>query len=382
MNYLENKNQLYQWLTSRNPPLKKDSLEPIFNLLNKLDNPENKLKNIIHITGTNGKTSTSKYVQSALTKAGFKTGLFISPYIEKFNERIQIDNQYITDQELVKIANQIYPLIEDQSQFEILVAIMLVYFAKNNLDYAVIEVGIGGLFDSTNVFEIPKIVGITNVSYDHQDILGNTIEEIAKQKAGIITEESQVILGPNFDQSALAIVEKISKEKKATVFLSETNQNSSYQDWNLATAQKIVDLAILEPSKRLIDNSTKIAGRLEYFQFKNHLILIDGAHNQAGIEAFFNYLDQNFDKQIQIFFSALQAKQSIDFLPFDRYPNIEVVNFEFNKPTVAGKNWLAEFDRILEVNNHQPIVFTGSLYFISQVRNYLLENDAKKNPDN
>lgn len=382
MNF-ENKTQFIEWLNQIQASKQKDSLDRVFDLLSKSNNPQNQIKNIIHITGTNGKTSTAKFIQSALTSQGYKTGLFISPYVEEFNERIQVDNQNIDDQNLIKIANQIYPSISDQNQFEILVVIMLIYFANLDLDYVVIEVGIGGLYDSTNIFKIPKTVVITNVSLDHQEILGDSIEKITEQKAGIITENSNVVLGPSISKRAISVIKRIAQEKMSKVLTTQISSIDNYQDYNLETAQKVIDLVLLDNHLKI--NQVAVAGRLEFFDYHNRSILLDGAHNQAGIESLFNYLNNNFDHDIDIIFSALQIKNSPDFLPTDTYPNIHLVNFEFNKPTISGVDWQIEFDRILEVNSkkiNNPIVFTGSLYFISQVREYLLKNGARKKTNN
>ncbi|MDY0023874.1 MAG: Mur ligase family protein, partial [Candidatus Izemoplasmatales bacterium] len=158
-----------------------------------LGHPEKSFKSV-HVAGTNGKGSTSTYLKSILAQAGFKVGIYTSPYVVKFNERIAINDEYISDDDLVKYANILYPLtekmlLEDETVtfFEILTLMSFLYFKDNQVDYAIIEVGLGGLLDATNVI-IPEISVITNISYDHMKQLGNTLESIALNYLGIVKD--------------------------------------------------------------------------------------------------------------------------------------------------------------------------------------------------
>ena len=167
------------------------------NLLSMMGNPEKKLK-FVHIAGTNGTGSTAAMAASILTKAGYKTGLYTSPYIYRFHERMQIDGEQISDEDLVEIAEFVKPLADSLEQhpreFELVCCIAFEYFARKNCDIVGQEVGMGGAFDATNVIECPEAAVITNIGLDHTDFLGNTLEEIAETKAGIFKEGGHAVV--------------------------------------------------------------------------------------------------------------------------------------------------------------------------------------------
>src|SRR5207342_3530921 len=169
-------------------------------LTRQLDNPERKFKSI-HVGGTNGKGSTSHMLAAILQKAGYKTGLYTSPHLHDFRERIRIDGQMIPENEVVAFTERIHHSIEklEPSFFEITVAMAFEWFARMKIDIAVIEVGLGGRLDSTNII-IPEVSVITNISYDHMDLLGETLQKIAFEKAGIIKPAVPVIVGEEQDE--------------------------------------------------------------------------------------------------------------------------------------------------------------------------------------
>src|SRR3712207_1673115 len=176
-------------------------LDTIRNLLNRLGNPQNRLK-FVHIAGTNGKGSTSAFVSNTLVKAGYRTGLYTSPFLERFNERIKIDGIDIGDQELaecvMEVKKKIDEMLEDglnhPTEFEIITALAFYYFDKMDVDIVVLEVGLGGRYDATNVIDSVLVSAIASISKDHTKVLGDDIESIAKEKAGIIKKGSHVIL--------------------------------------------------------------------------------------------------------------------------------------------------------------------------------------------
>ena len=188
-------------------------------LLKKIGNPEKKLK-FIHIAGTNGKGSTAAMTASILRKAGYKTGLYTSPYIYRFNERMQIDGEQIPDEELAEITAWIKPFAdsmeESPTEFELVSCIAFEYFMRNGCDIVVLEVGMGGALDSTNVIEVPEVAVITNIGLDHTDYLGNTVEEIAFTKAGIFKEGGSAVVYRS-TESVEKVFEQVCAERNMTL---------------------------------------------------------------------------------------------------------------------------------------------------------------------
>lgn len=166
-------------------------------LLAKMGNPEKKLK-FVHIAGTNGKGSTAAMTASILRKAGYRTGLYTSPYIYRFHERIQVDGIEITDEELIAVTEYVKPLadsmVESPTEFELVCCIAFEYFLRKQCDIVVLEVGMGGAFDATNVIETPEVAVITNIGLDHTEILGDTLEKIAETKSGIFKENGHAVV--------------------------------------------------------------------------------------------------------------------------------------------------------------------------------------------
>ncbi|MCM1380855.1 MAG: Mur ligase family protein, partial [Muribaculaceae bacterium] len=189
--------------------------KPVNNLLRfarimrALGNPQEQL-NFVHVAGTNGKGSTVRMIANALVSAGYKTGEFTSPYIRVYNDRIRINNVNISDMELSEIVTQIRPIIDDLctdcSQFEISTAIAFIYFAAQKCDVVVLEAGLGGLLDCTNIIGESRASVITSISLDHTAVLGDTVEKIARQKAGIIKQDCPVVLAPSQPREVYALV--------------------------------------------------------------------------------------------------------------------------------------------------------------------------------
>ena len=329
-------NQQYQeaidWLFVQIPSYQTDGkkaykpgLENIIKLCELFGNPQEKLK-MIHIGGTNGKGSTSNMLSSVLQEAGNKIGLYNSPHLIDFTERIKINGEncdkefvYHFIQKLRNLPKEITP-----SFFEFTTIMAFEYFFQKKVDYAIIEVGLGGRLDSTNIIT-PLISAITNVALDHQDLLGNTIEEITREKAGIIKPNIPIISGTED-----ALVLKIIKEKAAEqnsefidATLIETNIKSdlkgNYQQKNikvvLAIIKELQNLGI-EISERDIEvgllqvhKSTNFIGR--WFEFsQDPLIICDTAHNQAGLELVFAQL--NSIKRAKHIVLGFVAEKNID----------------------------------------------------------------------
>ena len=184
-------------------------------LLEKMGNPEKKLK-FVHIAGTNGKGSTAAMTASILQKAGYRTGLYTSPYIYRFNERMQVNGQQIEDEELAEITEWVKPLAdsmeESPTEFELVSCIAFEYFLRQKCDIVVLEVGMGGALDSTNVIEVPEVAVITNIGLDHTEVLGDTVEKIAETKSGIFKENGHAVVYRS-TPSVEAVYERICGEK-------------------------------------------------------------------------------------------------------------------------------------------------------------------------
>jgi dihydrofolate synthase/folylpolyglutamate synthase len=223
MTYRETLEYLYSQLpafTRIGKAAYKANLDNIEQLCSALGNPERKFKSI-HIAGTNGKGSTSHYLASILQEAGYKTGLFTSPHLKDFRERIKLNGKPISRQKVVKFTQQHTALFEElqPSFFEMSVALAFDYFAREQVDIAVIETGLGGRLDSTNVI-IPELSLITNISFDHMDLLGDTLEQIASEKAGIIKQGIPVIVG-EIQHETIEVFTSVSSNRKSPVVLAE-----------------------------------------------------------------------------------------------------------------------------------------------------------------
>jgi len=243
MNY----QQTIEYLFSRLPmysrigaaAFKKDLTNTI-TLCEHLNDPHKKFKSI-HIAGTNGKGSVSHMLAAILQTAGFKTGLYTSPHLKDFRERIKVNGDEISEKFIVAFTEKIKPLIEDiePSFFEITVAMAFDYFAKQKVDIAVVEVGLGGRFDSTNIIT-PELSVITNIGWDHMNILGDSLEKIAFEKAGIIKPGIPVVIGEMIPETK-SIFEMISAEKNAPLHLAAKERNVA--GWKWEKHELIVEVA-------------------------------------------------------------------------------------------------------------------------------------------
>ena len=327
----------------------KPGLENITKLCEVFGNPQKKLK-MIHIGGTNGKGSTSNMLASVLQEAGFKIGLYNSPHLIDFTERIKIngencDKEFVYNfiQKLRTLSPEITP-----SFFEFTTIMAFEYFWQKKVDYAIIEVGLGGRLDSTNIIK-PMITAITNVALDHQDILGNTIEEIAFEKAGIIKPETVIISGDENPLIKAIIKAKAATEKAffvdATLISTdlELDLKGIYQRKNIKVVVALIEelkkegLAIsstdIEKGLLKVQKNTNFLGR--WFQFSSEpLVICDTGHNQAGLEQVFAQLNSisQFKHVILGFVQDKKIAEVLEILPVNSI-------FYFVKPNVnRGRN--------------------------------------------
>ena len=322
-------------------------MERIEALLKELGNPEQKVRTI-HVTGTNGKGSVTSMITNILLVSGLKVGKFTSPHLVRYNERIEVDGKEISDEDFALVVTAVRRAVEnvmvkgtDQpTQFEVLTAAAFLHFALQKLDYAVIEVGLGGLWDSTNVIT-PVVSVITNVSLDHTDRCGKTVEEIAMQKAGIIKDGIPVVtaaegeaLGPIqamslFKQAPLYIygkaftAQEVSSSMDGQTFTLSAGDYHSNYDVKLPGAHQILNTAVAVVAAKLASKQdsrinemalhqgvalTKWPGRLERISQKPDVIL-DGAHNPAGAAVLRAALDKYYSgKKICFIFGMMGDK--------------------------------------------------------------------------
>ncbi len=319
------------WLFSQFPSYQKigskaykPTIDNIQELVQQIGNPQDNLK-FIHVAGSNGKGSTCSMLASILTSSNYKVGLFTSPHIQNYTERIRVNGIEINQKIVVEFVNRIklLNLSFSPSFFEVTFALALYHFNREAVDICVIETGLGGRLDATNIIT-PEISVITNISFEHTQILGDTIEKIAKEKAGIIKPNVPIVLG-NMDPIALKTIQTIAKDKKASVILAEKISHhdftspllGEYQEENLRTAlstintlQKlsfdIVASDIQIGLQNLVKN-TGFMGRLQVVS-KNPLIIFDVSHNPEGIKASMKYLLKINQGKLRIIFGTSSDK--------------------------------------------------------------------------
>jgi len=286
-------------------------------LLEKMGNPEKDLK-YVHIAGTNGKGSTAAMTASILRKAGYRTGLYTSPYIYRFHERMQIDGEQISDEDLIEITEYVKPLAdsmeESPTEFELVCCIAFEYFKRKKCDIVVLEVGMGGEFDATNVIPVPEAAVITNIGLDHTDVLGSTVEEIALTKSGIFKEGGNAVIYRG-TPSVEAVFENVCREKnvrlkkadfdglklhahglEGQVFDCGERKNlhlpllGDHQLHNAAVALSVADTLIEKgwniTEQNIYDGIRDVSwpGRFDIVS-RDPLFIIDGGHNPQCIEA-------------------------------------------------------------------------------------------------
>lgn len=346
--------------------------------------PESNIK-YIHVTGTNGKGSVSRYLHSVLSQGlNLKVGLFTSPHILVVNERIIINNEMISDQDLLRIKNLI---IEDVDQYQlgffaILTLIALIYFQEQKVDWAIIEVGIGGLFDATNIISSDYAV-LTSVAKDHTEILGSSLELILNQKLGIIKQTTKkfFVSGSVSVNLKHKITKSISKNFSnfVEIYFSKKIINQDYILENKTLAFLVISIIFPNFDVKLIwkiINNTKVNLRFQMIEFLDKRIYLDVAHNLAGIKALIKMIELNNIKVDEIIFSALKTKRPdalIKKLNTKLTNNIFICKNNHSLSIEAEKFIFKKM--ILEQPKNSTILVTGSCYFVALVYQELL---AKK----
>ncbi len=400
---------LENWLNTKQGQVFHYKMEKIEYALELLGNPQFAVP-IIHVAGTNGKGSTIAFLRQLFQVHGLRVGSFVSPHMVSVHDRICINSQPISDHDFQHYLQKVYDLEQEVATryepfryFEVMVLIMFLYFEAQQPDVALVEVGIGGLLDTTNV-AAPALSVITSIGMDHQDLLGSTLREIAEQKAGIIKENVPVVLGPLCPETT-AICRHIAQDKQASVYqfgqeftykagqFSNTDLELSelvlslaghHQEENAAVALQTFLLYMTNIQKdiqpQLIQQAlaqTSWPGRLELV-VQEPKIYLDGAHNVPAIERLVEFI-QVQEEPVTILFSALRRKDFQEMLKLleEKLPHTALVltSFAYDgalaEENRQGRDYVENYQQFIEdwqSSKQGILIVTGSLYFISEVR--------------
>ena len=421
---------IQEWLKKSESIPRKHGLYRMEAILETLGNPERELKSI-HIAGTNGKGSTAAMVTAFAKAHGLRVGTFTSPHMDSIRERIQLDGVPLGEEPFWQAASVIKEvesrLLEEWgafNYFEILTAMMFFVFQQEAVDLAIIEVGIGGLLDNTNVGH-PLVSVITTIGLDHQDLLGTTLEEITAQKAGIIKSGQQVVVGP-VARECMDVIREIASEKGATVqafgedfsLVEDSYQDSSltiplkqlalkgafqkenatvairaFRSWMEATGRS-VQAECIEAALRVVS----WPGRMEVLQ-ATPLVIIDGAHNLPAIERLVQNMKARVGKKQTLLFSALTRKDSQQMLLRlqEALPDVNIILTSFHPSrglSIARSDVEAyldsrkisyeeSFEDVIDrfassTDDKSELWVTGSLYFIAEVRHWWKNRKPKE----
>lgn len=396
--------------------------------MNKLGNPQDDLK-FIHIAGTNGKGSTTTMLANVLESSGYKVGKYISPYIVSFNERIQINNEFISDTDLEYYIKKLDPIIKEMEQegnapigFEIITAIAFLYFKEKNCDIVCLEVGMGGRLDPTNIITTTVISIITLIDYDHCKFLGNTLKEIASEKCGIIKKDKITITYPKQTKEVLDTIREYCLKNNNKLYIPslklldivKSNHSINYFSYkgtyyklNLIGEHQIYNaLMVILASNVLINLGYKIQfsaintgiyetnfpARLEKIS-DSPAVFLDGSHNIAGAKALKEFLHEYKGKKNYAIMSFTEGKDYTSFINeissffqeivFVKYNNkykssvdekeLAILAKKLNINATSFSSLKDAYNYLLNKENTDLILITGSLYLASEYRNMLTE---------
>ena len=420
LDYLFNKLPMFSRIGEA--AIKKDLTNTIV-LCEFLGNPQNKIKTI-HIAGTNGKGSVAHILASVLQQAGYKTGLYTSPHLKDFRERIKINGKPCNEKFVVNFTEKIQPKIEEiqPSFFEITVAMAFDYFAKKEVDIAIVETGLGGRLDSTNVIT-PLLSIITNISYDHQYLLGNTLAEIAAEKAGIIKQDIPVIIGRKNEATNDVFIQKTQQQNAQLYFADDIVQqakiintpnylivdaliadkkiniccdlNSNYQSENIKTVlaalhilQQQSSYVIKEKALQIgfsnVKENTHLQGRWQTLE-KHPKVIADVGHNEDGIHKINEQLMFEKYQQLHIIFGAVKDKdidKILELLPkhaiyyftepqLPRKLEVEILQEKAKAHQLNGNIYHHPKDALgvakSKANDTDLILVTGSFFVVGEI---------------
>ena len=355
-------------------------LNRIICLLNKLDNPHQKFQSI-HIAGTNGKGSTAATIASILTESGYKVGLYTSPHLFDYRERIKFKGKNISRKEfkegLSRVQKSAKGLEESPTIFEVLTAVAFWYFAKKKVDYAVVEVGMGGRLDATNIIS-PLVSVITNIDYEHTEVLGKTLSKIAREKAAIIKPGVSVVTAEN-KAEPLKVIEKTCRANNSKLLVIEGQKP---RQTNTACSLSALLLAEIKVSKSAIKRGLKKVSWPGRFQIlsKNPLVIVDGAHNPAGAKALRVTIEELYPgKKFALIFGMQATKNHLktlnELLPVIRSVIITCSShkqacdptcmYSKFKKKIPRQIALSVKDALNNWDRKTPLLITGSLFLIA-----------------
>lgn len=377
--YLAINQRLSELNFARKSRLDIEDMRTVFQALQLKDYPK------VHIAGTNGKGSCVKKISSAFKLSGYKAGSFTSPHIASFRERIQINDQMISESDLATYAQEIFQLSESMqielTFFEIITLIALKYFTDQQVDIAIIEVGLGGRLDATNCIT-PILSIITSISLDHTDLLGDTLEKIAFEKAGIIKPFVPVLIGPHSNQQS---IKQRARELKAPLIEVKCEKGVSYDVENQVIAQRA--LAFLQDKFKLSDPAIKEAltkkpfARFEKVKCFDHDAILDISHNEDGLTRLFQQIKNEYvGKEIVVFTSMScnhnyvknleiidQNADAVFILDVEhvRLATASILKSHVEKAAICTMGQVPEF--VQNLSKEALIVFTGSIFIMSRI---------------
>ena len=400
----------------------KPGLERMAWMLEELGNPQDNLK-AVHIVGTNGKGSTVNALQTIFSQAGYEVGTFTSPYIIDFKERISINGQMISEENLLGLVERVKPVVErlpketeheNATEFEIITVLMFLYFGQvQPVDIAFIEAGMVGLHDSTNLFS-PLAVICPSIGLDHQAVLGNTHAEIATEKAGVLKNGASFIYATDSNDVRDVFKQKANEEGSKTYELGKdfTAEGSSHSFDFIYKEQRLEGIALAmagqhqvanaslaimaslllqkdypKVTPELIKDALAHASWLGRTEFLMPNLMIDGAHNNESVKVLIDLLRSEYaDKDIELLFAAIDTKPIDSMLAqLESVGDLTVTSFEYPNSVKLDKypvtyKQVSDFQTWIEehvtANDDKLYVITGSLYFISQVRKWILEQES------
>ena len=404
MNYQDTVNWMFQQLpmyqNKGNSAFKKDLTNTI-NLATYLNHPEGKFRSV-HVAGTNGKGSTSHMLASILQESGYKVGLYTSPHLKDFRERIRINGKVISKQAVIAFIKKNKAFLEDNqlSFFEMTVGMAFDYFSKQKVDIAIVEVGLGGRLDSTNIIT-PELSVITNIGFDHTQFLGNTFQEIAGEKAGIIKQNVPVVIGETHPETESVFKQKASEANSAIYFADqiinealESDLKGSYQVHNIKTVIQSINILKelgfkisknnLEKGLLNVVGNTGLQGRWQILGH-NPKVVCDTAHNKEGLTYVMEQIKKETFNKLHIVFGVVNDKDLDTIIPLlpkeasyyfcqpnvQRGLNAKILMTAFKKNQLLGESYKSVSEALTiaksNANKYDLIYIGGSTFVVAEI---------------